>query len=278
MARSTNSPGDMAALARAISPLPPSVWWELGQSILICTPRSVADDCERLVGYLQPAPRVEGAGMIPPREPFLLVANHLQASNLWIGWVAATITAAVARARGRDTRNLHWVVLSEWRWFELGRLWVPNPVSSLIFPRAARCWGLIPMPSRPTDVAGRAAAVRRMLAFLGQGHLPHSATGEPVAMFPEGRASFALLEALPGTGSLLHMVSRLGIPLLPAGGFPSEGRLVIRFGPPFRLESPPTGDIDGWARRRVMAAIARLLPPTMWGAYTSMVEGPADGS
>ncbi len=267
-----DSLGDVAALLEALRPLPPGLLGELAWSFLRASPRSPAEDTQRMVGRLSSPPRVEGLGLVPRREPFLLVANHFQAPHFWIGWVAAAITAAVATAREPGSRDLHWVILSEWRWFEVAGHWVPNPLSSLLFPRAARSWGLIPMPSRPSDVAGRARALRRVLVYLGRGRTVGPTIPEPVAMFPEGRASVALEEARPGTGAFLYRVSGLGVPLLPVGVHLEEDTLVVSFGAPFALAGLPPADLDEWARRQVMVAIGRLLPREMWGVHAGAID------
>lgn len=209
--------------------------------------------------------------MVPSRGPFLLVANHFQAQRLWVGWVAAAISAAVAAVREPGRRDLHWVVLSEWRWFQVGELWVPNPLSSLVFPRACAVWGLISMPSRPSDVYGRARALRQVLDCLGRRRV-EGAPSQIVGLFPEGTASAALKEAKPGVGAFLQRVSSQGIPLLPVGAYQDGGVLVVRFGQPFSLEAAPVADLDGWARREVMVAIGRLLPRELWGAYAEAIE------
>ncbi len=269
---SLNSLGDLTALLRALRPLPPGLLGELAWAFLGSKPRSLAEDAQRVLDRLYPPPRVEGLHFVPARDPFLLVANHFQSEDLWIGWVAAAITAAIASVRVPYSRNLHWVVLSEWRWLEIGGRWIPNPISSLLFPRAADSWGLISMPSRPSDVGGRAAALRKVLAYLGRGRAAAPLNPEPVGIFPEGRASAALEEARPGTGAFLHRVSSLGVALLPVGVHQEGDLMVVRFGEPFGLGEPPPGELDDWARGQVMSAIGRLLPREMWGAYSHLIE------
>lgn len=269
-----NSLGDVSALLQAIRPLPPGLLGELAWSFLGARPRSIAEDAQRIVDRLSPQPRVEGLQQLPHHDPFLLVSNHYQSPDIWIGWVAAAITAAVASVRAPYSSNLHWVILSEWRWLEVGGHWVPNPISSLLFPRAARSWGLITMPSRPSDVSGRAKALRRVLAYLGHGRGSMPLNPEPVGLFPEGRASTSLEEARPGSGAFLHRVSSLGVPLLPVGVHQEGGLMVVRFGEPFTLGAPlPEKELDSWARGEVMSAIGRLLPCEMWGAYSHLIGG-----
>jgi hypothetical protein len=242
-------------------------------SLLLGRPRSVAEDAELAVARMRPSPRIDGAELVPPTEPFLLVANHFQAPGLWVGWAAAAITAAVARARDAGSRQLHWMVLSEWRWFEAMGRWVPAPFTPLLFPRACRVWGMIPMPPRPSDVAGRARALRQVLAYLALRPGADSPAPEPVALFPEGRATLALEEARPGVGGLLHRVSTRGVPLLPVGVYREGPTLVVRIGPLFSLAglSGKGDELDERAREQVMVAIGRLLPRRLWGLYAESI-------
>lgn len=231
--------------------------------------RSLAEDARRVVALMEPPPRIDGLDRVPRSEPFVLVANHFQTPDLWIGWVAAAIAHAVALARDPDRWELHWLAISEWRWFEVAGHWIPNPITSVLFPRAAAVWGLVSLPARPSDVAGRARALRRVLAYLRRPTRHGNPNPEPVGIFPEGRATYALEEALPGSGAFLHRISSLGVPLLPLGAFLEGDVLTLRFGEPFQLEGGPAGGetLDDWARRRVMVAIGRLLPERLWGIY-----------
>ncbi|MHB1006334.1 MAG: hypothetical protein ACYC3S_11960 [Chloroflexota bacterium] len=251
---------------------PAALWW-----LLRGKPRSLAEDAALVVCLLDPQPRMEGLEHIPASEPFVLVGNHYQPPGIWIGWVAAAITAAVAQARCEGGRELHWLAIAEWRWFQIAGRWVPNPVTSLIFPRASQIWGLVPTSARPTDIAGRARALREIMGYLGRrSRGGRVGSAEPVAIFPEGRATVALEDAMPGTGAFLQRLSGRGVPLLPVGIHHEERTIVIRFGEPFLVGQPPaeTVDVDTWARERVMATIGRLIPASLWGYYAEVIKNP----
>ena len=91
--------GDPLFLAGApgVSHLVPAALWWLARG----KRRSLAEDAALAACLLDPQPRIEGSEHIPASEPFILVGNHYQPPGVWIGWVAAAITAAVARVEQR---------------------------------------------------------------------------------------------------------------------------------------------------------------------------------
>ena len=254
--------------------------------------RSLAADAARVAHLLQPPPLIEGREHIPPRGAFVLVGNHYLTPGVWIGQVCLAITQAVAEARVEGGRELHWLALSEWRWFEFHGHWVPNPLSTLVFSRALRVWGCVPTPANPADVAGGASALRQIMGYLGRRGKGAAAAPEPIALFPEGTGTVALEQARAGSGAFLHRLSSRGFPLLPvaqyqlpeepapslalgAGLSGAKGRILIRFGRPFRLGDPPPScplSLDDWARQKVMGAIGSLMPRELWGVYAEAVE------
>lgn len=260
-------------LVSALLRLGPGLLAEAAWSVMAGSRRSLATDAARMIERLHPRPEIEGQNHIPPRGPFFLVGNHYQAPRLWIGWIAAAITQAVATVREPGAREIHWMMVADWRRTVLG-VSVSNPLSSLVFPRAARTYGLIPIPSEPGDVRGRARALMRALEYLGRRGKGMTAVEEPVAMFPEGAGTVDLQPAKSGSGAFLHRVSSMGVPVLPVGAFDENGKLRLRFGESFRLPAaPPEGEtLDDWARREVMVSIGRLLPEHLWGAYADAVR------
>lgn len=234
--------------------------------------RSLAEDARRVIAKLRPQPKIHAAADVPSAGPFLLVSNHFQAQGLWIGWAAAGIAAAVAGARPNSPHELHWMIMAEWRRVILGVGFV-NPISATLFPRAARMWGLIPVPVDPTDVGGRATALSRTLGYLGKRREGDATLAEPVAMFPEGEASVALREARPGSGAFISRVSSMGVPIVPVGIYEQGDVLLIRFGGPISVVPSPESAVavDDWARTEVMVSIGRLLPSNLWGFYAGEI-------
>ena len=124
---------------------------------------------------------------------------------------------------------------------------------------------------------GRAAALRQALVYaLGRGDRP----GEPLSLMPEALGKGVLIEAMPGVGLFLKVLSDRGLPILPVGLLEREGALTAVFGPTFRLELPATPDqqeLDRLAREQVMVAIGRLLPREYWGFYAEAIERAVSG-
>ncbi len=92
----------------------------------------------------------------------------------------------------------------------------------------------------------------------------------------EGGAS-GLIEALPGTGRALHALSKLGLPLVPAGVWEEGGQLHACFGSSFSLVAVPSNitseELDTWGRNAVMRHIAALLPSGLRGTFERVEHG-----
>lgn len=140
------------------------------------------------------------------------------------------------------------------------------PGTGWAFRRVSRVWGLAPVPRATAPLGRRAAAVRRVVALAAP---PPGGASEPVGVFPEGEGDglAGLRSATPAAGSLLALLGRRGVPLLPVGvwleGDPGEpGRLTARIGGPWLHTAGGAAGAE-----EVMLRIGALLPPRMWGAY-----------
>lgn len=215
-------------------------------------------------------PAVAGSAHIPTEGPMALIANHYQRRGMWIGFPAGLLAREIMLRRP-DRASVHYGVIADLR---IGDR--PFPGSTWAFGRVAEVWGLVPLPTATADRSGRAAAVR---ALLSRALPAPRGLGRPIGIFPEGSAgsTAGLRQALPGTGSLLLLLSRGGVPILPAATWEARGRLQARFGPPFFLDAPPAGltagEQDKWARDQAMGRMANILPKHLRGVYATPWSG-----
>jgi hypothetical protein len=97
---------------------------------------------------------------------------------------------------------------------------------------------------------------------------------DSVGVFPEGYTSYRLIEARPGSGTLVALLSRGRVPVLPAGVFEEGEQMVVRFGAPFLPEAGNRENrdaADAALRRRMMVAIGALLPEELRGVYAGVI-------
>lgn len=192
----------------------------------------------------------------------MLVGNHYERPGLWAGWGAMVLDAAVQRRTGRDLR---WLMVSELLDFWLGPWRVPRPLLRWIFARFVGVYGFGLVSARESGSVGGVGGLRMAARVL--------AAGEPLAIMPEGTASFELREARPGVGEALAWLSKGGVPMVPVGVFEREGVLTAAFGPPVQLPAVESGkaERDRALRDHVMLAIGRLLPEALWGHYRNLI-------
>ncbi|MGI8549246.1 MAG: hypothetical protein ACR2PL_00390, partial [Dehalococcoidia bacterium] len=92
---------------------------------------------------------------------------------------------------------------------------------------------------------------------------PPTGRVRPVGLFPAG--AFGSLDRLgepaAGSGALLALLARHGVPVLPAGVWHEQGSLHAGFGPCILPAD------RGSAAEQVMQVIAELLPPKMRGRF-----------
>jgi hypothetical protein len=239
--------------------------------LLLGRRRSFVGDSRWTLRDVRPQPRAEGEEHIPHEGPFVLVANHYERPGLNTHFAGMHVSQVVARQRPQAP-EIHWVVTSEWFGRRLGIVPVPDAFWRFTFRRVAHMYDFVVMARPPEKVMARAAAVRRALAYaLGRGGRP----GEPLGLMPEALGKGVLIEAVPGVGLFLKVLSDHGLPILPVGLLERHGALTAVFGPTFRLELPAEAgqeELDRLAREQVMVAVGRLLPREYWGFYADAIE------
>ncbi len=225
-------------------------------------PRSFRRDALVLAARFDPPFQVLGQEFIPAGGPCLLLSNHYYRPGFDAWQRALAISAAVPV-------EVRWVITAALTY--PGRLqnMVLGGLSRWFLARVERVYGFFampPMPPEPCDAQARAAAVRKVVAYVRR--TPDAVIG----LTPEGRD---ILECRlgwppPGSGRFVLHLARLGLRLLPLGVYEEGGRLWLHFGGDFKLEPPPglpPDDLDCWASRRVMEHIARLLPERLRGEF-----------
>jgi 1-acyl-sn-glycerol-3-phosphate acyltransferase len=117
-------------------------------------------------------------------------------------------------------------------------------------------------------VRARAKAVRRVVEVTRED--PNAV----VIVAPEGRDNLEggnLAPPPPGVGRFLLLLAERGLPVLPVGGWESDGALNVHFGRVYTLAVPPqlrADDKDKAATEIVMSHLAALLPAGLRGPYS----------
>ena len=264
--RSYRSPRTIAV------PAPIARKWliEMGRAILTNTPRSIIEDSALSVRILPKAPCVTGVERIPAEGSFVLVANHYQRLNLWIGWSGTLLIDTIARKRDI---NVHVITTDRAR---IGRFTFPG--TRWIIERVATVWNLV-LVTPPAIVHGKTDGQRYTLLRLLRLLKREDGRDVCLVLMPEGDegGTAGLIDALPGSGRALAALSARHLPIVPAGVWDEDGRLYANFGEPFSLQISATEKtreaVDTLARQTVMEHIAALLPPALRGKYGRQIDG-----
>ncbi len=264
--RSYRSPRTIAV------PAPIARKWliEMGRAILTHTRRSIIEDSALSVRVLPKSPGVTGVEHIPAEGSFVLVANHYQRLNLWIGWSGTLLIDAVASKRDII---IHVVTTDRAR---IGRVTFPG--TRWIIKRVATVWDLV-LVTPPAVAHGKTDGQRYTLLRLLRLLKRQDGRDVCLVLMPEGDegGTTGLIDALPGSGRALAAFSARHLPIVPAGVWDEDGRLYANFGEPFSLQIPSTVKtreaVDTLARRTVMEHIAALLPPALRGKYGRHIDG-----
>lgn len=260
------APQEPVANLRCRYPVP--LVLQIGCSVLLGGQRSFPADAARLYRTIVPSPKVEGLERVPRSGGLVITFNHYHSPSFASWWNAIVITTAISRVRPVAARESVWLMTGAWTYPDRLRQRLVTPLTQRAFRRVARVYGFVampPMPPRPHEVEARASAVRRALAVASRPQPPL------IGISPEGRdsADATLIKPPPGVGRFLLLLAA-SLPILPVGVFEEGPQLVVHFGPPFALQAPPglaPDERDAWASERVMLAIARQLPPRLWGVY-----------
>jgi hypothetical protein len=243
--------------------------------VLLGIPSSLSHDAALLLRGAHPAPRVLNAENIPPALPFVLTLNHYDRPGLAAWWGAAAMLRAIAAQRTLEPRDLHLAMAREW-WYPGG--WgraVKQPLTQWFFGQIAKAYGTIRLPPVLGNGEFRgegALAIRRALA------LTRGDQAQLVGLALEGHTgdNLSLCKPPAGAGLFLRMLAHDSLPILPAGIFEDDDKiLTVNFGAPFQLSdsrSLSRTERDANAARQVMVEIGKLLPERMWGAYCEEIR------
>lgn len=242
--------------------LPRPLVTRLALAVVLRQRRSFRADAQACLAALRPPLHVEGREHVPEAGPCLLTVNHYSRPGFNAWWLALAISAEVSY-------DVHWAITGALTYPDPVRAHVYTPASRWLLRRLAQVYGfttLPPMPPNPAEVAERAQAVRRVLAWAQQASRP------VIGLAPEGRdtRAGALEWPAPGAGRFIFHLARLGLPIVPIGAYEAEGLFCLRFGRPYRLELEPALTPDQRDRRAsemVMQRLAAELPPRLQGDF-----------
>lgn len=230
--------------------------------------RSLRADCALAVRSLPRRPKIEGLEHVPREGAFVVVFNHYQRRDLWIGFCCGLLCDTLWGVRD-DLRCR--LIITDRALLDGATV----PLTQAIFARAARVWDLILVTPPDTLDADADSARRHALRTCIEALRGEQGRSTSLIVSPEGVRgnTRGLKPATPGAGRSLLALSATGAPLLPAAVFEEPGgALHLRIGPVWHPAPPrdlPKARLDAWAGDDAMRHVAALLPEPLRGAYTS---------
>ena len=247
---------------------PPRLVAAVVASALIGRRRSFLKDASACAATLRPPVQVHNdsrpEGSDRPNK-LLIIFNHYTRPGFPAWWTAFALGSALVRV-GLTQPEPRWVMTAG-----LNYLGLFAPLSRWALRRIANIYDgflMPPMPPALQDIEARATTVRQVITFVRQ--TPNAR----VCLAPEGydNNDGRLIVPPPGAGRFLLQLCHAGMTILPAGVCAESGVYHVRFGSTFSLDTPQNlaPDMrDEWASRRVMHAIAELLPQRLRGSFVS---------
>ena len=238
----------------------------MGRDMLLGRPRSFRADCALAVRSLPRRPKVEGLEHVPREGPLVVVANHYQRRDLWVGFCGGLLCDALWSVR--DNLRCRFVITD--RALLDG---VTVPLTPAIFARVARVWDMILVTPPETRDAGADNARRHALRACLEALRGEQGRSTCLIISPEGVRgnTRGLKTAAPGSGRSLLALAATGAPLLPVAVFEEPGgALHLRIGPGWHPVAPhdlPKAQLDAWAGDDALRRVAALLPEHLRGAY-----------
>lgn len=192
---------------------------------------------------------ISGLEHVPRTDGFVLVSNHISAMDIVVNGFASP-------------RQIHYIAKAE--------LFRVNPLITFIL----RLFGIIPIERGGRDVD----ALNEAVEFVRSGRV--------IGIFPEGtRSRNGHLQAGKTGAARIAMVA--DVPVVPVVCLNSarlfrdivrwaRPTIAVKFGPPIRLDGDPGKSSDARREtRKIMLALAALLPEERRGIYCEEMEEPA---
>jgi 1-acyl-sn-glycerol-3-phosphate acyltransferase len=235
--------------------------------------RSFRKDAAWAVKHLVPPIQVNGQENIPTAGPCLITMNHYSRPGTQGFWLAMGVSAVVPV-------DIRWVMTAAWSYTGQKRGIIMRPIVRWFIGLISRSYGCLCLPSVPPvpgEEQERALAVRKVILAVRE--TPHLVLGLAAegGDIPGGKLGWPP----PGAGRFMLHLNRMGLPIVPVGINEENEVFCFRFGPAYQLtvsDGLSSEEQDKQAIRQVMGAIAGLLPQSMWGDFSPLINDDRNNS